>query len=72
MLFATQIQQSSAGTWEFETQIESKVRTGFVVLYDQKFVHFIINLGLPAKENVCSLNSVDRPIGPQVLPSLDS
>lgn len=72
MLFAAQTQQPSAGTWKFENDIDSKVRKGFVVVYDQKFVHFIINLGRPAKENVFSLNSVDRLTGPQVLPSLVS
>jgi len=72
MLFATQIQQPSAGTWELESEIDSRERTGFLVLCDQKFVNFIINLGLPAKENVRSLNSVDRPVGPQVLPSPNS
>lgn len=48
------------------------MRTGFVVLYEEKCVHFIVNLGLLAKENVCSLNSVDRPVGTQVLPSVGS
>lgn len=72
MLFATQTQQPSAGTREFENDIDSKVRKGFVVVYDQKFVHFIINLGCPAKENVCSLNSVGRLTGPHVLSLLDS
>lgn len=50
----------------FETQINSEVRTGFVVPYEQKFVNFIINPGLSVEENEHSLTSVDRPIGAQV------
>lgn len=50
MLFTTEIQQPPAGTWEFETQINSEVKTGFVILYEQKFVNFVINPGRSVKK----------------------
>lgn len=50
MLFTTEIQQPPVGTREFETQINSEVRTGFVILYEHKFVNFIINPGLSVKK----------------------